>query len=62
MVGRVPAVSDNPAPFRLLTHEEFSKLSTEEKYAYLAKAVEKLVGDRVPVFDGLPPKLETSRQ
>jgi len=33
-------VNNNQVPFTLLTHEEFAKLSTDEKIKYLARAIE----------------------
>jgi len=35
----------NDTRFRLLTHEEFAKLPTEEKFAYLARAIESPSGE-----------------
>jgi hypothetical protein len=42
---------DAPTPkrFRLLSHEEFAKLSIEEKVAYLSKAIE-AVRHKVPII------------
>ena len=41
--------------FRLLTHEEFAQLPTEEKFAYLARAV-------VSTPCGNPPRLAGPRK
>jgi len=37
-----------PNAFRLLTHEEFAQLPTEEKFAYLARAVDVAPGAGQP--------------
>jgi len=42
-------------PFQLLTHAEFSTLSTEEKIAYMARAMENLASSRGPLFAESPP-------
>jgi hypothetical protein len=46
-------VKETQFPFALLTHEDFAKLSTEEKIMYLARAMEALSDERGPVFAGL---------
>jgi hypothetical protein len=46
-------VNEPQFPFALLTHEEFAKLSTEQKVMYLARAMEALADERGPVFAGL---------
>jgi hypothetical protein len=43
------------APFRPLPHDEFNKLSTDEKILYLTRAMETLAGDREYVFLGVQP-------
>lgn len=49
----------NDATFRLLTHEEFARLPTEEKFAYLARAVES--PPRKPRSARTTPKLKNAR-
>jgi hypothetical protein len=41
-------MSSNDAPFRPLPHDEFVKLSLDEKIAYLARATEAFSGSRKP--------------
>jgi hypothetical protein len=43
-------VQQNRIPFSLLTHDEFAKLSTEDKVLYLARAMEALAEERGAVF------------
>jgi hypothetical protein len=40
---------DKPALFHMLSHEEFGKLSSEQKIAYLAAAME-AVRNNVPII------------
>jgi hypothetical protein len=51
-------VQQKPIQFALLTHEDFAKLSTEEKIMYLARAMEALAEERGSVFAG-PPEQST---
>jgi len=46
----------NPAPFAWLTHEEFTKLSTEAKVMYLAEAIDALASERGSIFVGQAPR------
>jgi hypothetical protein len=43
-------VQETPRPLFLLTHDEFAKLSTDEKVMYLAHAMEALAEERGAVF------------
>jgi hypothetical protein len=51
-------VNQRQVPFILLTHDEFAKLSTDEKIMYLARAMESLAEERGSVFAG-PPEQQT---
>jgi hypothetical protein len=46
-------VNRQQIPSILLTHEEFAQLSTDEKIAYLVRAVEALAEERGAIFAGL---------
>jgi len=48
-------VQENQISCVLLTHDEFAKLSTEEKVMYLARALEALAEERGMVFASPPP-------
>ena len=47
-----------PTAFAWLTHEEFTKLSTEAKVTYLAEAIEALAADRGSIFVGQAPRAQ----
>jgi len=55
-------VNKQQIPSILLTHEEFAKLSTDEKIAYLVRAVEALAEERGSIFSGLPPQATRTLQ
>lgn len=46
--GLFSAAMKTNVQFRLLTHEEFTKLPTEEKFAYLARATVGTPGESLP--------------
>jgi hypothetical protein len=45
-----------PVAFAWLTHEEFTRLSTDAKVMYLAEAIQVLTHERGSIFVGQPPQ------
>ena len=51
---------ESKKPFRMLSHEEFAKLSKDEKIAYLNAAIA-AVRDNVPIVGVVIPRPEKKR-